>query len=247
MRPRCLRRRPRVRVPSRRSAPVARCPRRGAACRTRPDGGHRGRHRADHGGQAPRTEATTGTVTWWDLSRAGVGTAAGSATARFGANGLRRGRHPQTEHEHHSDGAVRPPLRLRHRGRRPAGTKVPSTGQVRQNSMVVPGQRLPFLQPLDRAPRPPTAGPTQAEHLITYPQQYAHALRHRTLTYGRPVRERRRRGSSCTSTGAARQQVVCPCRRSAMRAILTVGRTGRAATAHRDRHGPSGPTAITRY
>src|SRR4051795_4994740 len=40
--------------------------------------------------QAPRAEATSGTVTWWNL-RDGRWTKAGSAPARFGANGLVEG------------------------------------------------------------------------------------------------------------------------------------------------------------
>ena len=40
--------------------------------------------------QAPRADSTTGTLTWWDRRGSGW-VAAGSAPARFGANGLTEG------------------------------------------------------------------------------------------------------------------------------------------------------------
>ena len=180
--------------------------------------------------QAPRAEATSGTVTWWNL-RDGTWTKAGSCARPLRRERARRGRLPQTEHEHHSHRAVRPPLRLRHQegaqryqGRVPAGAA---------ELLVVPGQRLAFLQPLDRAPPRRLPGRRiRAPDLV--PAAVRARVRHRFNL--RQAGSRARRGDLPARQRAGSDGRLCVRVGGGDAGDPDVGRSGPPA-AHRDRHG----------
>ncbi|MFC8568611.1 L,D-transpeptidase [Streptomyces sp. NPDC057245] len=137
---------------------------------------------------APDTGSTTGTVTWWDREGGADGrwVRAGSAPARFGAGGL-------------ADGATRV-----------QGTNTTPTGlydlPYAFGIAAAPRGTAYRYRPVredswwcqDNAsrsynrwaePRPADCRAAEAERLITYPRQYAHALVV-GFNYDRPVRGR---------------------------------------------------------
>lgn len=189
--------------------------------------------------EAPGTASTTGTVTWWSL-RGGRWVAAGSAPARFGANGLAEG------------------------ASRQQGTNTTPTGLYGLPyafgvDAAPPGTRYPYRRVGDRSwwcqdndaraynrwvePRPADCRAAEAEHLITYPAQYARALVV-GFNYHRPVRGRgagiflhvngRGATAGCVSVPAAAMERILAWADPARRPHLAIG-------TH------SGPTAITRY
>ncbi|MER5277149.1 L,D-transpeptidase family protein [Streptomyces sp. NPDC002809] len=188
---------------------------------------------------ASGTAATTGTVTWWSL-RAGRWVAAGSAPARFGANGLAEG-------ASRKQGTATTPTGLY---RLPYAFGVKAAG---------PGTRYPYRRVGERSwwcqdnaaraynrwmePRSTDCRATEAEHLITYPTQYARALVV-GFNYDRPVRGRgagiflhvngRGATAGCVSVPAAAMDRILAWADPARRPHLAIGTL-------------SGPTAITRY
>ncbi|MEV0914152.1 L,D-transpeptidase family protein [Streptomyces sp. NPDC049967] len=189
--------------------------------------------------EASATGATTGTVTWWSR-RSGQWVAAGSAPARFGANGL-------------AEGAMRK-----------QGTNTTPTGLYALPyafgvAAAPPGTRYPYRRVhngswwcQDNAaraynrwvePRPADCRASEAEHLITYPAQYARALLV-GFNYERPVRGRgagiflhvngRGATAGCVSVPAAAMDRILAWADPARRPHLAIGTR-------------SGPTAITRY
>ncbi|MFJ3593083.1 MULTISPECIES: L,D-transpeptidase family protein [unclassified Streptomyces] len=189
--------------------------------------------------EASATGATTGTVTWWSR-RSGQWVAAGSAPARFGANGL-------------AEGATRK-----------QGTNTTPTGLYALPyafgvAAAPPGTRYPYRRVhngswwcQDNAaraynrwvePRPADCRASEAEHLITYPAQYARALLV-GFNYERPVRGRgagiflhvngRGATAGCVSVPAAAMDRILAWADPARRPHLAIGTR-------------SGPTAITRY
>ncbi|MEW2549761.1 L,D-transpeptidase family protein [Streptomyces sp. NPDC047002] len=135
--------------------------------------------------EGPALGATTGRLTWWDL-RGRHWVAAGSAPARFGANGL-------------ADGATRR-----------QGTSTTPTGlyglpYAFGNAAAPRGTTYPYRRASDRSwwcednasraynrwteglPRDCRA--SESEHLADYPEQYAHALVI-AYNYDRPVHGR---------------------------------------------------------
>ncbi|MFF7555977.1 L,D-transpeptidase [Streptomyces olivaceus] len=222
---------------------VGAVPARGSASRPLPD------RMADTGGGtqlitavAPDTGATTGTLTWWDREGGADGrwVRAGSAPARFGAAGL-------------ADGATRA-----------QGTNTTPTGlydlPYAFGVEAAPSGTAYRYRPVredswwcqDNAsrsynrwaePRPADCRGAEAEHLITYPEQYAHALVV-GFNYDRPVRGR---GAGIflhvNGRGATAGCVSVPA--EAMRRVL------RWADPHERPHiavGTSGgATAVTRY
>ncbi|MFJ4900146.1 L,D-transpeptidase [Streptomyces sp. NPDC088727] len=204
------------------------------------------RRLADTGGgsqlitaEASATGATTGTVTWWGR-RSGQWVAEGSAPARFGANGL-------------AEGATRK-----------QGTNTTPTGLYGLPyafgvAAAPPGTRYPYRRVhngswwcQDNAaraynrwvePRPADCRASEAEHLITYPAQYARALLV-GFNYERPVRGRgagiflhvngRGATAGCVSVPAAAMDRILAWADPSRRPHLAIGTR-------------SGPTAITRY
>ena len=190
--------------------------------------------------EAPGTGARTGTVTWWDLRRGRHWVRAGSAPARFGANGLVEGASRTQGSQTTPTGLYRIPFAF--------GTEPPPPGiaepyrPVRRDSWWCQdnGSRSynRWTQPL-----PADCAASDAEHLITYPVQYAHALAV-GFNYDRPVRGR---GAGIflhvSGRGPTAGCVSVP--KEAMRRILAWADPARAphiaiGTAH-------GATAITRY
>ncbi|WP_326735173.1 L,D-transpeptidase family protein [Streptomyces sp. NBC_01022] len=189
--------------------------------------------------EAAGTASTTGTVTWWSL-RAGRWVAAGSAPARFGANGL-------TEGASRKQGTNTTPTGL---------YELPYAFGVKA---ARPGTRYPYRRVTDRSwwcqdtaaraynrwvePRPADCRAAEAEHLITYPTQYARALVV-GFNYDRPVRGRgagiflhvngRGATAGCVSVPAAAMDRILAWADPARRPHLAIGTR-------------SGPTAITRY
>ncbi|MEU3947020.1 L,D-transpeptidase family protein [Streptomyces sp. NPDC029526] len=121
---------------------------------------------------AADTRSTTGTLTWWDR-RGGRWVAAGSAPARFGANGLADGATRRQGTSTTPTGLFRLPYAF---GIRPApdGTAYPYR-PVREDSWWCQDNDSRhynrWTEPLSADCRA-----TEAEHLITYREQYAHAL-----------------------------------------------------------------------
>lgn len=191
---------------------------------------------------APDTGSTTGTVTWWDRRGGGDGhwVAAGSAPARFGSGGLTEGT------------------------RRVQGTNTTPTGlydlPYAFGIEAAPRGTAYRYRPVhedswwcqDNAsrsynrwtePRPADCRPTEAEHLITYSAQYAHALVV-GFNYDRPVRGR---GAGIflhvDGRGATAGCVSVP--KEAMRRILRWAESGERP--HIAIGTSGGATAVTRY
>ncbi|MET9823831.1 L,D-transpeptidase family protein [Streptomyces sp. NPDC006349] len=193
---------------------------------------------------APDTDATTGTVTWWDREGGSGGggrwVAAGSAPARFGSGGL-------------ADG----PTRVQGTNTTPTGlydlpyafgTEAAPRGTayryrpVRQDSWWCQDNGSRSYNRWTE-PRPADCRATEAEHLITYPTQYAHALVV-GFNYDRPVRGR---GAGIflhvDGRGATAGCVSVP--EDAMRRILAWASP--AARPHIAIGTSGGATAVTRY
>ncbi|MER7230527.1 L,D-transpeptidase family protein [Streptomyces olivaceus] len=222
---------------------VGAVPARGSAPRPLPD------RMADTGGGtqlitavAPDTGATTGTLTWWDREGGADGrwVLAGSAPARFGAAGL-------------ADGATRA-----------QGTSTTPTGlydlpyafgveaappgtayryrPVREDSWWCQDNASRSYNRWTE-PRPADCRAAEAEHLITYAEQYAHALVV-GFNYDRPVRGRgagiflhvngRGATAGCVSVPAEAMRRVLRWADPRERPHIVVGTSG-------------GATAVTRY
>ncbi|WP_405660640.1 hypothetical protein OG379_07765 [Streptomyces sp. NBC_01166] len=189
--------------------------------------------------EAPGTDSVTGTVTWWDR-RGGGWVAAGSAPARFGANGL-------------ADGATR----TQGTNTTPTGLyDLPYAFGIRA---APPGTRYPYRKVGENSwwcqdnasraynrwvePRPADCRADEAEHLVTYTAQYARALVI-GFNYDRPVRGRgagiflhvdgKGATAGCVSVPAAAMDRILAWADPARRPHIAVGTE-------------SGPTAITRY
>lgn len=134
---------------------------------------------------APAAGSTTGRVTWWDR-RAGRWYEAGSAPARFGANGLTAGatRTQGTDTTPAGLYALPYAFGIAHA---PAGTQfgyrrvTPASWWCQDNAS---GSYNRWVEPL-----PADCAPGEAEHLAGYARQYAHALVI-AFNYDRPVRGR---------------------------------------------------------
>ncbi|MER7193122.1 L,D-transpeptidase family protein [Streptomyces flaveolus] len=188
---------------------------------------------------APGTGSTTGTVSWWDR-RGGRWTRTGSAPARFGANGLADGATRTQSTNTTPTGLYDLPYAF--------GIQVPPRGTaypyrpVREDSWWcqdnVSRAYNRWTEPL-----PADCRATEAEHLITYPEQYAHALVV-GFNYDRPVRGR---GAGIflhvNGRGATAGCVSVPA--DAMRRILRWAVPG--ARPHIAIGTSGGATAVTRY
>ncbi|MFE9634939.1 L,D-transpeptidase [Streptomyces sp. NPDC006463] len=188
---------------------------------------------------APAPGSTTGRLTWWDR-RAGRWYVAGSTDARFGANGLTEGATRTQGTNTTPTGLYELPYAFGVR-RAPAGTeyryrRVTDRSWWCQDNASASYNR--WVEPL-----PADCAPGEAEHLVTYEKQYAHALLI-AFNYAEPVRGR---GAGIflhvNGKGATAGCVSVPMR--AMREIL------RWANPRRHPHiaigTQEGPLAVTRY
>jgi L,D-peptidoglycan transpeptidase YkuD (ErfK/YbiS/YcfS/YnhG family) len=135
--------------------------------------------------QAARTGSTSGTLTWWDL-RDGRWVAAGTAPARFGANGLAEGGSRTQGTNTTPTGLYGLPFAF--------GTKAAPNGTRVAYRTVTDGSW--WCQDNDSAsynrwvePLPRDCRASESEHLVSYPTQYAYALVI-GFNYDRPVRGR---------------------------------------------------------
>ncbi|MFD7557513.1 MULTISPECIES: L,D-transpeptidase [unclassified Streptomyces] len=134
---------------------------------------------------APAAGSTTGRLTWWDR-RAGRWYEAGSAPARFGANGLTEGATRTQGTNTTPTGLYALPYAFGIR-RAPAGTaygyrRVTDRSWWCQDNASSAYNR--WVEPL-----PADCAPGEAEHLVKYEKQYAHALLI-AFNYDEPVRGR---------------------------------------------------------
>jgi L,D-peptidoglycan transpeptidase YkuD (ErfK/YbiS/YcfS/YnhG family) len=188
---------------------------------------------------AAKAGSTSGTVTWWDR-RDGRWAKAGSAAARFGANGLVAGTSRKQGTNTTPTGLYDVPYAFGIKAA-PRGTAY-KYRPVRENSWWCQDDDSRSYNRWTE-PRAADCRATHAEHLISYRTQYAYALVI-GFNYERPVRGRgagiflhvngRGATAGCVSVSA-----------DAMRRIL------KWADPERNPHlaigTASGPTAITRY
>ncbi|GAA3861382.1 L,D-transpeptidase family protein [Streptomyces lacrimifluminis] len=189
--------------------------------------------------QAPRTKATSGTLTWWNL-RDGTWTKAGSAPARFGANGLVEGGSRRQGTNTTPTGLYDLPYAFGIKAA-PSGTKV-AYRPVRQNSWWCQDNDSRSYNRWTE-PRPADCRAAESEHLISYTQQYAHAYVI-AFNYAKPVRERGA-GIFLHVNGRAATAGCVSVPAEAMRAILAWADPARRP--HIAIGTESGPTAIVRY
>ncbi|MEE4490459.1 L,D-transpeptidase family protein [Streptomyces sp. BE230] len=189
--------------------------------------------------EAAGTASTTGTVTWWSL-RAGRWVAAGSAPARFGANGLTEGASRKQGTNTTPTGLYELPYAFGVKAARP-GTRYPYRRVTNRSWWCQDTAARAYNRWVE--PRPADCRAAEAEHLITYPTQYARALVV-GFNYDRPVRGRgagiflhvngRGATAGCVSVPAAAMDRILAWADPARRPHLAIGTR-------------SGPTAITRY
>jgi L,D-peptidoglycan transpeptidase YkuD (ErfK/YbiS/YcfS/YnhG family) len=135
--------------------------------------------------QAPREDATSGTLTWWDR-RDGRWVKTGSATARFGAKGLVEGGSRKQGTNKTPTGLYDLPYAF--------GIKAASGGttapyrRVRQDSWWCQDNASRSYNRWTE-PRPADCRAAESEHLIAYATQYAYAFVI-GFNYERPVRGR---------------------------------------------------------
>ncbi|MEU6252968.1 L,D-transpeptidase family protein [Streptomyces sp. NPDC047043] len=121
---------------------------------------------------APKTDSTTGTVTWWDL-RHGHWVKAGSASARFGAKGLVEGVSRKQSTNTTPTGLYDLPYAF--------GIESAPTGTlykyrpVHQSSWWCEDNASRFYNRWTEA-RPADCRASESEHLVSYETQYAYAL-----------------------------------------------------------------------
>ncbi|MFG3249208.1 L,D-transpeptidase [Streptomyces sp. NPDC048187] len=191
---------------------------------------------------APDTGSTTGTVTWWDRRGGGDGrwVRAGSAPARFGSGGLTEGATRVQGTNTTPTGLYDLPYAF--------GIEPAPRGTAYRYRPVRPDSW--WCQDNDsRAynrwtePRPADCRAAEAEHLITYSAQYAHALVV-GFNYDRPVHGRgagiflhvdgRGATAGCVSVPKEAMRRILRWAEPAERPHLAIGTSG-------------GATAITRY
>ncbi len=188
---------------------------------------------------AADASATTGTVTWWDR-RGGRWVRAGSAPARFGANGLADGATRRQGTKTTPTGLYDLPYAFGIRPA-PAGTRFRYVRATRDSWWCQDNDSRAYNRWVEGLPADCRAA--EAEHIVAYGTQYAHALVI-GFNYARPVRGR---GAGIflhvNGRGATAGCVSVPA--DAMRAILAwVDPARRPHIAVGTRRGP---TAVTRY
>jgi L,D-peptidoglycan transpeptidase YkuD (ErfK/YbiS/YcfS/YnhG family) len=189
--------------------------------------------------EAPRTGATSGTVTWWDL-RGGRWARAGSAAARFGAKGLVEGTARKQGTNTTPTGLYDLPFAFGVQSA-PTGTSI-EYRPVHEDSWWCQDTASRSYNRFTE-PRPTDCRASESEHLVAYRTQYAHALVI-GFNYHRPVHGR---GAGIflhvNGKGATAGCVSVPA--DAMRRILAWAEP--AARPHIAIGTTDGATAITRY
>nr|WP_285560715.1 L,D-transpeptidase family protein [Streptomyces hygroscopicus] len=135
--------------------------------------------------QAPDSRSTTGTVTWWDL-RNGAWTRAGSAPARFGANGLVEGGSRKQGTRTTPTGLYDLPFGFGTKAA-PAGTGISYRAVKESSWWCQDNASSSYNRWTD--PLPEDCRAAEAEHLSAYGGQYAYGLVV-GFNYHRPVRDR---------------------------------------------------------
>ncbi len=189
--------------------------------------------------EAAGPASTTGTLTWWDR-RGGRWVKAGSAPARFGAKGLAEGGQRRQGTNTTPTGLYRLPYAF---GIEPApsGTSYRYARVTDRSWWCQDNDSRAYNRWVEGLPRDCRAA--EAEHLVSYREQYAHALVI-GFNYDRPVRARgagiflhvngRGATAGCVSVPADAMRAVIAWADPARRPHIAVGTRG-------------GPTAITRY
>ncbi|MFI8518082.1 L,D-transpeptidase [Streptomyces sp. NPDC085481] len=189
--------------------------------------------------EAAGADATTGTLTWWDR-RGGRWVAAGAAPARFGAKGLAEGSTRRQGTNTTPTGLYRLPYAFGVKAA-PAGTAYGYARVTDRSWWCQDNASDAYNRWVEGLPRDCRAA--EAEHLVSYGTQYAHALVI-GFNYDRPVRGR---GAGIflhvNGRGATAGCVSVP--EEAMRRILAWADPVRRPHIAVGTRG--GPTAITRY
>ncbi|MFI2414264.1 L,D-transpeptidase [Streptomyces sp. NPDC018947] len=188
---------------------------------------------------APDTGSTTGTVTWWDR-RGGRWVRTGTAPARFGARGLTEGTTRVQGTDTTPTGLYDLPYAFGVRAA-PRGTAY-RYRPVRADSWWCQDNGSRAYNRWTE-PRPADCRAAEAEHLITYTTQYAHALVV-GFNYHRPVRGRgagiflhvhgRGATAGCVSVPADAMRRILRWADPKARPHIAIGTSG-------------GATAVTRY
>ncbi|KAB1150664.1 L,D-transpeptidase family protein [Streptomyces luteolifulvus] len=188
---------------------------------------------------APLAGSTSGTVTWWDL-RGGTWVKAGSAAARFGANGLVEGASRRQGTNTTPTGLYALPYAFGVKAA-PDGMDYKYRPVHRDSWWCQDNTSRSYNRWVE--PRPADCRAGEAERLISYPTQYAYALVI-AFNYERPVRER---GAGIflhvNGRGATAGCVSVPS--AAMRRILAWADPGKKP--HIAIGTTDGATAVTRY
>ncbi|PWI19688.1 hypothetical protein DI272_40155 [Streptomyces sp. Act143] len=188
---------------------------------------------------AARTSSTSGTVTWWDL-RDGRWVKAGSADARFGANGLVEGASRKQGTNTTPAGLYDLPYAFGIKGA-PSGTAY-KYRPVRGSSWWCQDNDSRVYNRWSE-PRAKDCRAAESEHLISYEKQYAYALVI-GFNYAKPVRGRGA-GIFLHVNGSGATAGCVSVSGDAMRRILRWADPGRQP--HIAIGTTGGPTAITRY
>ncbi|MFF7332234.1 L,D-transpeptidase family protein [Streptomyces sp. NPDC008150] len=189
--------------------------------------------------EAPSTGATSGTLDWWDRVN-GAWVKAGSAPARFGANGLADGATRKQGTNTTPTGLYDLPYAFGTEAA-PDGTRS-TYRRVHQDSWWCQDNDSRSYNRWTE-PRPADCRAAEAEHLVTYPTQYAHALVI-GFNYDRPVRGRGA-GIFLHVNGRAATAGCVSVPADAMRRILAWADPARAP--HIAIGTSGGATALTRY
>ncbi|MGW3358407.1 L,D-transpeptidase family protein [Streptomyces bungoensis] len=132
--------------------------------------------------EAPRADATSGTLTWWD-KRNGQWVRAGSAPARFGSKGLVEGTTRTQGTNTTPAGLYGLPFGFGIKAA-PAGTRVPYRAVTDGSWWCEDSASASYNRWVD--PLPADCRAAESEHLITYGTQYAYGLV-TAFNYDRPV------------------------------------------------------------
>lgn len=189
--------------------------------------------------QAADTGATSGTVAWWDL-RDGQWVQAGSAPARFGANGLVEGGSRKQGTNTTPTGLYDLPFAFGTRAA-PEGTHVTYRPVLETSWWCQDNDSDAYNRWVD--PLPADCRAAESEHLVSYPTQYAYGLVI-GFNYDRPVHGRGA-GIFLHVNGRAATAGCVSVPEDAMRRILRWAEPG--SKPHVAIGTDGGDTAITRY